>query len=221
MFAFSLIKLYDKGKGIGKCTSPEYKKEIIETIFKDYNEILNSENPILANREKLVGYVLLLAKYQVLILPPESESEDDPTELRGKPGITGELKAHLNEVAKKDKEIKKYLQSLEDPTENDIYDFCLMQYFKWHFFSGFFNTIRFKVNDYNPENDWYRPLVAAMCVWEEHIFRKDIGLPDVMDPDDALQYSFYMNIVLNGVQDPNLKWEESYKEFKKIDDEII
>ena len=213
--------LTDETQGIGKNAPQENKRKLAEKILTDVNEVILAPNRILANREKLAAFTIGMAKYQVLILPSEHEDEEELTGLRGKPGITGELKLHLLEIAKKDKEIKEMAFIFDDPNEQDIYDGCLIRYWEYHLKSHVFQTIRIALKDYHPdhEKDWYRPFIEAMCATEEHHYRKLIGLPDVLGRDgeldgdiEALKYSTFLNMVLNGVTYPNFEWEETYQD---------
>jgi len=86
--------LTDESQRLGKYASQKFKEELAEDILKEVGEVVLSENRLLANREKLATYTIAMAKYQVLILPAESDDEEEVTGLRGKPGVTGELKAH-------------------------------------------------------------------------------------------------------------------------------
>jgi len=210
--------LTDESQGIGKYASKEFKQKLAEEIIREVNEVILAPNQLMANREKLTAYTLQMAKYQVLILP--NEGEDDTTGLRGKPGISGELRSNLQKIVEKDKEIKELAWSLNDPSEKDIYEACLFRYWLFHLKAHVFQTIRIALNDTHndPEKDWYREFVAAMCAWEEHNYRKLIGLPDILEKEggigglEALKYSTFMDIVLSGATYPNFEWKEAYKD---------
>lgn len=208
----------DESYGLGKYASQNAKNEITGDILKEVTEIIYSENHTMANREKLSVAVLMMAKYQVLILPSEQEDEEETTGFRGKPGITGELKSHLIEISEKDKEIKELVWGLDDPTEKDIYEACLYRYWICGTKVRVFERLRIPLKDYhlNPEKDWCLPFIEAMCAWEEHNYRKAIGLPDILSEQDAsgslaaLKHSTFMNMVTDGTKYPNLEFQEYY-----------
>ena len=211
--------LANDSKGLGKHASQHFKEELAERLIREVGEVVTARDPVIANRENLASYVLEMAKYQALILPSLTETEEDITGLRGRPGVTGELKAHLKNIAEKDNDIKKLAWSLGNPTSQDLYQACLFKYSVAGFMAHVFHCTRIALGDSHPspEKDWYRPFVAAMCAWEEHNFRKAIGLPDVLASQDsygptaALKYSTFLNTVMNGAKYPNLEWEEHYK----------
>jgi len=204
--------LTDPSKGLGKYADQEFKQELTEQILKEVAEVVSTQNPVMANRKKLADYVLKMAKYQVLILPAPNEPEEEVSGLRGKPGITGEIKAHLKEIAEKDEEIKELAWSLDTPTVQDIYEACVVRYWVAVFKAAVFHSIRLALGDYHPtpEKDWYRPFVAAMCAWEEYNYREKIGLPDI-SPIAALKYLSFFHVVMSGAKYPNFEWEEHYK----------
>jgi len=211
--------LSDTSRGLGKHASQKFKEELAERMLREVGEVLASQDPLLANRERLTGYVLQMAKYQVLILPSVEEPEDDVSGLRGRPGITGELKGHLGEIAERDREIKELAWSLGTHTDQDLFDACLFRYWVAWFMTHVFMCTRIALGDNHPssEKDWFRPFVAAMCAWEEHNYREAIGLPDVLATQDsygsvaALKYSTFLNIVMSGAKYPNFEWDEHYK----------
>jgi hypothetical protein len=208
----------DDSYGLGKFASQNFKEELAGDILKEVSEVIVSEDRLMANREKLSAAVLMMVKYQILILPSEQDDEEEVTGLRGKPGISGELKSHILEISEKDKEIKELAWALDNPTEKDIYEACLFRYWAWGLRAQVFQTLRIQLKDHHPkaEKDWYRPFVEAMCAWEEHNYREAIGLPDILSGQDefgsiaALKYSTFMNMVMDGTRYPNLEFQEYY-----------
>lgn len=209
--------LADDSKGLGKHASQKFKKDLAERLIREVGEVVTAQNPVMANREKLASYVLEMAKYQVLVLPSPNEPEEEVTGLRGRPGITGELRAHLKEIAEKDKDIKELAWSLDNRTPQDLYEACHFKYWVAGFMANVFHCTRIALGDNHPspEKDWYRPFVAAMCAWEEHNFREVIGLPDVLATQDnygsiaALKYSTFLDTVMGGAKYPNFEWEDT------------
>lgn len=216
--------LFEQSEGLAKYASQNIKEKIMADTLKEISEIVLAENQILANRKKLATYVLAMAKYQVLIMP--EKNEEDLTGLRGKPGITGELKSHIKEIAEKDKEIKEIALGMDSPTETGIYEECLSLYWMYHVKASVFNVIRGHFNDNHPnsEKDWFLPFVEAMSAWEEYKFRQLIDLPCELEDGGigilyAVKYSTFLNFVVNGATYPNFEWEEACKD-SSLDEEI-
>jgi len=215
--AFTIIHqiMDDEGYGLGKQFSQKFKEELIAKMLNDVIEIIRSENQTIANREKLSEAVCMSTMYQVLILPSKYEDEEDVTEMRGKPGISGELKLHLKEISEQFEEVKEVTIGFDNPTDIDIYNGCVYRYRCFWARAQLFHSLRFHLNDYPPEpkqEDWYLPFVAAMCAYHEHRFRDGIGLPEQNGVGDieALEYYSFMNMVLNGVRYPNLEFQRNF-----------
>jgi hypothetical protein len=214
--------LSDKSAGLGKNASQKFKEELAGDILKVVTEVVLADNQIMVNRVKLADAVVMTAKFQVLVMPSEIESEEEVTGLRGKPGITGQLKAQIREIAEKDETIKRLAWSLDNPTDKDIYEACLFQYWTYGLSAQVHQMLRLQLNDYHqdPQKDWYRPFMEAMCAWEEHNFREAIGLPGILAEQDeygsnaALKYSTFINMVLDGSKYPNFEFQEYYSHEK-------
>jgi len=210
----------DDSKGLGKYATQKFREDLAQRLLREVGEVITAPNPVMANREKLASYVLGLAKFQVLILPAPNEPEQETTGFRGKPGITGELKAHFKEIAEKDKDIKEFAWSLGSPTFQQLYEACVFNCIVLGFEANLFHCTRIALGDHHPspEKDWYRPFVDAMCAWEEHKFRKAIGLPAVLGNQDELgsiavaaQYASFLSFVTSDAKYPNVAWEEHFK----------
>lgn len=197
-------------------SSPEVKERYVGQFIREVGEVLAAQNPVMANREKLACYVIGMARYQVLTLPAPDEPEEDVTGLRGRPGITGELKGHLSEIAEKDEEIKQLASGIDDPEQ--LYLACAARSSIYKFLANGFNCTRIALGDNHPspQKDWYVPFVAAVCAYEEHCYRQAIGLTDVLATQDqggsaaGLIYSTFVDTVMSGAHYPNLDWEKHF-----------
>ncbi len=202
------------GLPLKKHLSEDTKSKLAHTLFQRIEAISVSPDPIAACRTELCGSVLEFAKYQVLVLPPPPEA--DPTGLRGQPGVTGELKAHLVEVAHKNKDVRELMYPVsEHPTHDEVWDMVLMLYWRSHWFAETMNAARIALQDWNPDGarDWYKPFLHAMCASQEDQYRQEIGLPRALQDDLApLMYSTMLNYVLAGDRYPDLSWRDHYRE---------
>ena len=90
------------------------------------------------------------------------------------------------------------------------------------------HMLRYAFDDVNREEgkDWFRPFVAAMCAWEEHQFRKSLGMPPSLGDDDfdasmrSIVLSTFADRVLEGAQYPDLEWEKDMADVLKTDVDI-
>jgi hypothetical protein len=194
--------------------SPEFVQRQRGKMMEEAIRIAVAPDRRMANRERLVACVLEFAQFQVLVLPPEGE-EIKSGELRGQPGITGELKGHLLELARKDKRLQEFMHGFGNfSTWDEVWDAVLIRYRMCWAWAHFHQSLRSAVNDVNraPGKDWYRPFVAAMCAWEEHHFRRAIELPPALGKGkvdaelEALAYGTFLKSVTNGERYPDLDW---------------
>lgn len=203
-----------------------FPKRVLDThalaMMNGAIEVATSETPRLANRRKMADYVYDYARTTVLSLEPAPA--EDPTGLRGQPGITGELKTHLLAVIHKDELIRNYMDQSGIPHEWDSsWATVTLLHRGYHAYAHVFQSIRLAYDDAKEEDDWFRPFVAASCGWAEHLFRQELGLPLVFNDSDgrgnirALWYSTFSNRVKGGENDPLASWRADLAEFEQDD----
>ncbi|HMD63280.1 MAG TPA: hypothetical protein VKF83_04810 [Stellaceae bacterium] len=186
--------------------------------MQQVSEVFRSSNKVLAVREKLANNVLMLAKYMVLILPPPQEPCRGSVDWRKLPGISGELGAHLEQLALLDDEIRQLREKSESKTSQELRQAGEFAYDRYRLGVAVFDSIRRRIGDRHPDEnkDWVRPFIHAMCAWEEANYRKKLNLPDILcQLDDfgelaSLKYSTFLSFVTQGERYPNLAWEEAY-----------
>lgn len=142
--------------------SPEFvatqKLKMMESVL----EIATSQNPMMANREKLRNCVIEASSFNVLTFdPPPAE---DITGFRGQVGISGELKAYILEIAGRDDGIRTFLHEFDEkPTEGcDILECIAIRGCLCMIWANLFHGLRYALNDCNKHGrDWYRPCLVA------------------------------------------------------------
>ncbi|MDX8400483.1 MAG: hypothetical protein R8K20_09590 [Gallionellaceae bacterium] len=216
--AIKLInKYWVKNRAANSQHSAEMIKTVAENILLDCQAIFASPDRRMANRAKLLEAVSRCAKMQVLVISPEPEA--DGTGLRGLFGITGELKSKILEVIEIDKEFHTFPENLDFEKA-----WLQIQYAYRRAWAcmNIFEALRHEFNDFHPEQaqDWFRPFFATQCAYAEGNYRKELGMPSVLDSasegvaSTAAMYGDYANIVLEGVQYPDLIWEKKYPDLE-------
>lgn len=119
--------------------SDEAKSGIKQELMMEALRLIESDNPVMDNRQLLVPAVIHMATFQVLILPSPTEDEYEVTGLRGRPGISGELKANILNIAKKDNYICRLFHNERNLTRDFVYNSCLLQYWGAAVRANFFN----------------------------------------------------------------------------------
>jgi hypothetical protein len=202
-----------------KDLSDQFVKRVAEEMIEEVAKVVTSPDPRMANRERLTSCVIELAQFQVLVIDPHPA--EDPTGLRGQPGITGELKAHLLELAQKDKGLREFMHAFPTPKSvDDVWNPVLGQYRINYAWTTVYHTLRFAFDDVNHAEgkDWFKPFVAAMCAWQEHEYRELLGMPPAFEGPEteaskkALKMRFFEKFVLEGARFPDLEWRERSEE---------
>jgi len=213
--------LDDKSQGLGKYADEELKNKLAEELSSLMGSILISTNPLTANRLILCDGIRARARYWVLVTDKE-ELGNRNLALKGLPIVSGILQGHITEIAEKDDEIKDIKWSLKDVNQDTLFDQCLYRYMVNDLKVRVFNKIRAakEVNELMPadkEKDWLHPLLESQLAWQETVFRKMIGLKNILDTDEtqgalkAMQCYTLADFVISGEKYPYLKWEEEYK----------
>jgi hypothetical protein len=202
--------------------SKEFVSKTSTKIMEEVLVILGSDNPLMANREKLSEHIIECAKYQVLVLTPDPD--DDVTGMVGRCGISGQLKERILDLIKVNKDLKQLFHSQpDDISYGDAWDFILMKYrYSWAFMNVI-SGMRTYFKDTNPNisKDWFRPYFTSMCAWQESIYRAELGMSNLLEdrPDskfsiNALSYSTFLNFVMRGDTYPDLTWDEEYPDLE-------
>jgi len=181
-------------------------------LFLELHGIFNALEPHTACRDRLVRTMLEFARLQVLYIPPAPAQ--DPSGLRGTPGVTGELHGRLEELLQRNTDFRAELESsstseLDPETARQV---LRERYWtaRWRLES--FEAARRRLGDTGGDKDWYPAFLHAACAHQEHQFRRDLGLPPAFDPASATAtataYSIYTDVVVSGATDPDREWRE-------------
>lgn len=194
--------------------SEETKLSLSRSLLESLAMIEDAQDQVAACRELLCNAVISYANYQVIVMAPPPE--EDPTGLRDQPGITGELKERRVELAEKNESLKEELYgAVSEVTENTVWDWCLLNYWRWWWWMHTFNAVRVHLKDYNEANeDWFQPFIHSQCAFAEDVYRRDLGMPSALNPErigiTGVMFSTFMNFVTDGSRYPDLAWREHW-----------
>lgn len=211
----AIDKFWISNAEVTKDFSADFVQNQSKRLMEEIIDVATSPDPRMANQEKLAAAVIEYARFQVLVIAPPPEV--DPTGFRGQYGVTGQLKAHLLDIAQKEKGLREFMHSFETPKSwDDVWDPVLMRYrvvFAW---VHVFHTLRFALDDVNHAEgkDWFKPFAAVMCGWWEHQYRTASGLPVTLAATPlkadmrSLMLGTFPDCVLEGVRYPDLEWND-------------
>lgn len=193
----------------------EERANLARELFLEINRICNSTDANAVCRESLAATMLKFAQYQVLLIPPEPE--EDPTGLRAQPGISGDLKRHVVELATRAENLRTDLFGISSVADFDeIWGRIQVLYWKSFWRLETVNATRIELGDHVAAGDWYKPFMHASCVSAEHVYRHNLELPPALEESIAkpvsTAYSIYTDIVVSGAADPDGEWRDYYKD---------
>lgn len=194
----------------------ETRSELSRQLFREIYAICNASNPMLACRDKLATAMLKFASYQVLVIPPAPE--EDPSGLRGQPGITGNLKERLVQIVQKNNSLRSEMYEATDSRSYEaLWEVLQRSYWKSYWFLGTINAARIEMDDVDKDHDWYRSFMHAACANQEHVYRWELEMPPAFAEDVAkvasTAYSVFTDIVLSGEQNPATEWRACHKDY--------
>ena len=211
---------------LGQHIDAAAKDRLARRLYLELNEVCVAGNPKAVCREKLVQLMLEFAPLQVLMIPPPPS--DDITGLRALPGITGELQSRLGEL--RDGEIEWRLpggRPREPETNGSGWENLRQSYWQTYWFLESFNALRVDLGDNVGTADWYKPFMHAVCVSQEHMYRRELDLPPAFDEEIAqtvvTAFSIYTDVVVSGASDPDREWRDycaglGVPDFIRVDD---
>jgi hypothetical protein len=190
------------------------QSELAREIYLDITRICSSRDPVSACRDYYASTMLKLAAYQVIVIPPVPE--EDPSGLRGHPGVTGGLKTHLVELFGKVDNLRSQTFSDTDAgNARDLWKLVQRLYWETYWFLETLHVARIELGDSKPDNDWHRAFLHAACAHCEHVYRWELELPSAFEEavakESATAYSVFADIVLSGANDPANEWRDYYR----------
>ncbi len=78
------------------------------------------------------------------------------------------------------------------------------------------NAMRRTMEDVGDDEDWLPQFYIAMCIWQEVMVRKQIGLPSLFNTKeqannlDSTKYRAFKKFVQSGNQFPHRDWQQLY-----------
>jgi len=184
------------------------KQETIRDFYKLIAEVLQAENPGVKLRESLANYVISFAELQVLCL---TEDEKTGAFYADCPYISGQLHHDIEKAIPHVEFLREAQWRNADLTGKSLVGLCNARSARWLFIINGLNLVRIEFKDFDDQKDWFRPFLQAMMIWEEDLLRGKMQFPRLL-PDliEGLQYSAFMNLVVNGWPNPYYEWEKRF-----------
>ena len=183
------------------------RARLARELYLEINRVCGAADPVATCRERLVATMLWVASYQVLVIP--GQPDDDPSGLRGEPGITGELGPHLETLCRVDDDLRSFVhENSETGDPGALAGLIERRYWEAYWLLATLEETRKVLGD--ARDDWFRPFLGAACARQEHLYRWALELPPAFPADIAADaaavYAVFADIVLAGSADPLGEW---------------
>jgi hypothetical protein len=178
------------------------------------SEIVQAENPFMKMREHLSDAVVSTAYYNVL-MKHRIDQYGNPISPISHPKLSWRLSDHIFEIAQKEPKLRSYMES-HGENMNDLLDYILYAYQINHAQMSAINAARIMMKDYVEGEEWFPQFYISMCIWEEDVIRKEIGLPRLFSEGeqskglDGLKYWAFEDFVKSGNKLPHRDWQQLY-----------
>ena len=185
------------------------KDEIIADFCEKVFSIDQADNPFLKLRELLATYVVALTRLQVLCLTEEEKAGQFYADC---PYISGELHHHIRALSDHNEELKRLKWSHGNLTDAELVGVCNIRSAVLLYYVNGLNIVRMIKGDRDKPKDWFCPFLRSMLIWDEDTCRRQIELPSLLPRSlEALEHSTFMNMVVDGYQNPLYEWEKAYQ----------
>jgi len=190
--------------------SQEKKDITTANMNNEIFNIYNADNPRIFMRGRLAEYVISFAEYRVLCLTEEQKPLQDFSD---SPYISAELYKSIDKIVEYYEEIQNLKLENPDISDEELFGFCYLSSLIFYYYIGGINHLREAINDYDDERDWLQPFIKVMLISQENRVREKIGLQSLFPKSDKLaplEYGLFLDLVINGNENPYYEWEKRY-----------
>jgi hypothetical protein len=202
--------LNDSRVSISK-SSFELKMRWRAEVSGTLNDIVAANDSFLKLRDCLTNAVVATSYYQVLMLHLRDD-HGTPLSSISHPKISWRLSEHILEIARKDKKLRRFVVARGENVK-ELLDYVRYN-FEWHYAKlSAINAVRTTMKDVGDDEDWLPQFYISMCIWQEDMVRKQIGLPSLFNTQEqskSTKYWAFKKLVRSGNQFPHREWQKLY-----------
>jgi hypothetical protein len=175
--------------------------------------IMGSENPIIACRERLAGYVEHFAQLMVIGMREDGKREHEL--YADSPYISGDLRPHIEEIIPHVDELGRLRFDDPDISLEEIGDYCTTRASLLLFYANGLNMLSIYLEDRAlKKSEWYRAYIQAAMVAAEDLIREKTELPSLLPRSTGgLVYGMFTHYVINGEVDPFYTWTRAFPDW--------
>ncbi len=192
----------------------ELKQRWRATLSGTLTEIVQAENSFLKLRDCLTSAVVTTSYYQVLMQHPRDEN-GNPISSISHPKLSWRLSEHILEIAQKDKKLRRFVEA-HGENMKELLDYVRYNYESNYAHLSAINAARTMMKDIGDDEDWLPQFYISMCIWQEDMVRKQIGISSLFDKQeqskglDSIKYWAFKEFVKSGNKFPHRDWQQLY-----------
>ena len=131
------------------------------------------------------------------------------------PKISWRLSEHILEIAQKDKKLRRFVV-VHGENIKELLDYVRFIYESNYAHLSAINAARTMMKDIGDDEDWLPQFYISMCIWQEDMVRKQIGIPSLFNTQeqskssDSAKYWTFKKFVKSGNKFPHRDWQQLY-----------
>jgi hypothetical protein len=131
------------------------------------------------------------------------------------PKISLRLSEHILEIARKDKKLQRFVEA-HGESITELLDYIRYNYETNYAHVSAINAVRTTMKDIGDDEDWLPQFYISMCIWQEDMVRKEIGISSLFNNQeqskglDSIKYWAFKDFVKSGNKFPHRDWQQLY-----------
>jgi len=192
-------------------SSFELKQRWRAEVSATLKDIVEANDSLLKLRDCLSNAIVTTSYYHVLM----QHSRDDhgsPLSSISHRKISWRLSEHILEIAQKDKKLRRFVVAHGENIK-ELLDYVRYNYETNYAHLSAINAARTMMKDIGDDEDWLPQFYISMCVWQEDMVRKQIGIPSLFNTQEqskSSKYWTFKKFVKSGNKFPHREWQQLY-----------
>jgi hypothetical protein len=206
-------RLNDSRLAISKSSS-ELKQRWRTEVLGTLNDIVQANESFLKLRDCLTNAVVTTSYHQVLMRHPR-DGNGNPISSISHPKLSWRLSEHILEIAQRDKKLRRFVVAYGE-NKKELLDYVRFNYEWNHAHLAALNAARTMMKDIGDDEDWLPQFYISMCIWQEDVVRKQIGMSSLFNAQeqskglDGIKYWAFKEFVKSGNKFPHRDWQQLY-----------
>jgi len=192
-------------------SSFELKQRWRAEVSATLTDIVEANDSLLKLRDCLSNAIVTTSYYHVL-MQHSRDDQGSPLSSISHRKISWRLSEHILEIAQKDKKLRRFVVAHGENIK-ELLDYVRYNYETNYAHLSAINAARTMMKDIGDDEDWLPQFYISMCVWQEDMVRKQIGIPSLFNTQEqskGSKYWTFKKFVKAGNKFPHREWQQLY-----------